>query len=78
MSDGFSNYSQSVRVGGSYPHHSQESVQQVNSQNKGLCGVVKEARQTPEILHFGVSTLGGDPAVPLGSETRRNSGFPRK
>lgn len=49
----------------SYPHHGQESVQQVNSQDEGLRAVTKEAGQTPQVLHFGVSALGRDPTVIL-------------
>lgn len=48
-----------------YPHHGQESVQQVNSQDKGLRGVTEEAGQTPQVLHFGISALGRDPTVIL-------------
>lgn len=49
----------------SYPHHGQESVQQVNSQDKGLRAVTKEAGQTPQVLHFGISALGWDPSIIL-------------
>lgn len=48
-----------------YPNHGQESVQQVNSQDKSLCAVTKEAGQTPQVLHFGISALGRDPTVIL-------------
>ncbi len=49
----------------SYPHHGQESVQEVNSQDKGLCAVTKEAGQTPQVLYFGISALRWDPTVIL-------------
>ena len=49
----------------SYPHHGQESVEQVNSQDKGLCAVTKEAGQAPQVLHFGISALCWDPTVIL-------------
>lgn len=52
----------------SYPHHGQESVQQVNSQDKGVCAVTKEAGQTPQVLHFGISAFGRDPTVILENE----------
>lgn len=41
-----------------YPHHRQESVQKVHSQDKSLCAVTKEAGQAPQVLHFGISALG--------------------
>lgn len=52
-------------VNASYPYHGQESVQQVNSQDKGLRAVTEEAGQTPQVLHFGISALGRDPTVIL-------------
>lgn len=42
----------------SYLDHGQESVQQVNGQDKGLCAVAEEAGQTPQVLHFGISAFG--------------------
>lgn len=54
-----------LAVNTSYPHHGQESVQQVDSQDKGVRAVTKEAGQTPQILHFGISALGWDPTVIL-------------
>lgn len=52
-------------LGVSYPHHGQESVQQVHSQDEGLCAVTEEAGETPQVLHFGISALGWDPTVIL-------------
>lgn len=45
-------------VNRTYPYHGQESVQQVHSQDKGLCAITKEAGQAPQVLHFGISALG--------------------
>lgn len=55
----------------SYPHHGQESVQQVNSQDEGLRAVTEEAGQTPQVLHFGISALGWDPTVVLKNKDAR-------
>lgn len=55
----------------SYPHHGQESVQQVNSQDEGLRAVTEEAGQTPQVLHFGISALGWDPTVVLENKDAR-------
>lgn len=55
----------------SYPHHGQESVQQVYSQHEGLRAVTEEAGQTPQVLHFGISALGRDPTVILGKRKKR-------
>lgn len=45
-------------VDATYPHHGQESVQQVHRQDKRLRAVTKEAGQAPQVLHFGISALG--------------------
>lgn len=53
-------------------HHGQESVQQINCQDEGLCAVTEETSQAPEVLHFGIAAFRWNSSSILGKENTFN------